>query len=837
MTTVRIKSIPPLAPGNDYSAMLDYTFFINRENVPYKENYLFIDSGKVKEDTSTYFISVVRTEYPKLLNELIPILTKKEVRFIFVRSKEGVIKTQDGDFGRENIGKLITIFLSEQQLTDISSTLQSILKEYHGPKIPDYLELSNCFYTRQDSKLIENLFPHRKVVNLDKTPAIPKVSNVEIIRTHSKGNVLRGRYRKNIFSSTPCIIKYGHPHMWHDEHGRDIMDRIRWQSKISEELAGKIPIPKLIFQTTIDKLSIIATEEIKGVTLIRLTESLNKNTSTIKNWDIKSKQAMVEALIKVVEIGILYKNFDYVNLDLMPENFIIDVHGKVFNFDLELVYSTINRRPNPPFPGGSPGFMSLNQINNGTPEVTDMIYAVGATILFSTSGIYPNSLIFDTCENFKLRLNYLYGKNCVLNQTIFDSIYQPNSQSITFEKIKENLYFFKQNQNGDANESEEDDFVLQGIEEMIQGGVKYITSEIDEIKPGSNPFLIASNVKYPNTQGLLSGKLGLIHLLSIYNADNPEPQYIKDRLEHVFKTASLYYRDNFHSTEMSFNEGLFGYAFVLMNFRELSCSEFTTEDWDLLNSLEKAIRETRLSFVKTNNESQATIDILSILKSNFIGNAFEIIANKNEAAVRNFLDLNWKDELQISTNTLAKMLELFPNENRMAQVSRIGVNLKYLIQNLNRYKERCIRIAKENGIVSHKCPDLLNRILIIESTLALCHYQEECIIEPSYSANLLKIIPEKIVLNNLSRMGGISSVGEMLIRINSIKSLEIEKRLKHITRLLKLFQRTNDSGTYWISPTLQNTGNSLSAGNAGILHYLMALIQKPVEKKGYHLLI
>jgi serine/threonine protein kinase len=209
---------------------------------------------------------------------------------------------------------------------------------------------------------------------------------VMIIKSDIKGNVYKGISFKKILSPQWCLIKQGKRGMYLDKYGRDMHDRLIWQQKLNASISGCVNMPAITdcFVEKGDMFLIM--QFIEGETLNECIDRIFRYGNKIS---IQEQQILVSYLIDIAENLAQLHESGHVHRDLNPANFLINKDNKISFIDMELAYSVVENKPDPPFVWGTPGFMSPAQLAEMIPCFQDDIYGLGALILCTITGTKP----------------------------------------------------------------------------------------------------------------------------------------------------------------------------------------------------------------------------------------------------------------------------------------------------------------------------------------------------------------------------------------------------------------------------------------------------------------
>ena len=425
-TEIMNEAIPEVAPG----PMLDYSEILDKLGLSYSRVGYHLQVGEITLVQGWILhISVVRSEIGVLLNLLIPVLVSRDVAFKIIRDQDTAKTLLDGDFGGSLVGKIISLYpTSPEEAIALANICIPLCKLFKGPAVNTDVHLGGNVYTRygsfnplmlSDAAGKEDRYIYDPAGNLipDKytSPfALPEgiewpfgnfasplpaprkkvfheiYKPISLLKSDSKGDVIKALYLKHYFFVKWCVIKQGKKNMWSDDYGRDITDRLQWQKELHAKLSGFIPLPKILDLFVEEGDTHLTMEYIKGVSLYKYVTDLNYPCCTWEAFPIKKKLLLLDFLLTVCKvIGEMHQH-GFVHRDITPVNFLVDKKGRLFLIDIELAYSLSDQLPYPPFEFGTYGFMSPEQMEMSKPTVKEDVYGLGATILTLIVGLPPS---------------------------------------------------------------------------------------------------------------------------------------------------------------------------------------------------------------------------------------------------------------------------------------------------------------------------------------------------------------------------------------------------------------------------------------------------------------
>lgn len=210
-----------------------------------------------------------------------------------------------------------------------------------------------------------------------------------------KNDVVKCLYIKSLTKFGFCVIKEGSYGDTKDKHGRDIIDRLKWQKQMHQVLQDKVRIPRLLghFEERGNYYLII--EHIRGKALHKAFWEKRKELRPSLIDGGKLGIQFLDYLVQITDILEVLHGRQVVHRDATPNNYMITHNGKVAVIDVELCYSLEQQYPSPAFKLGTYGYMSPQQEATLTPTTAEDIFALGAIILQLWSGVSPGKIIIN----------------------------------------------------------------------------------------------------------------------------------------------------------------------------------------------------------------------------------------------------------------------------------------------------------------------------------------------------------------------------------------------------------------------------------------------------------
>lgn len=461
------------------SMLQDYIEIVKSYDVPWTVNSYYIQIGEItKVQGWILHISVVISQVSDLLQQIVPLLLAEKVAFKIPLDKETAENLLMGNLGTAQIGKIVCIYPEDNvNALMLAQKLVALTQSYKGPVVPTDVCLGNIVYTRYGSfkpvvqrnddgteenyiydvtgKLVKDTYaiPFKIPAGVPwpflelSSPVVPPPKSVlhhiykplRVLKNDVKGNVYKGLYMKGLFRVRPCIIKQGAKNMISEDNGRDMHDRLVWQQQLYHKLADTIPLPE-VFDLFVeeDGHTYLVMEYIAGSSLHDQRIKINPE---VVHWARLSANKALQLLSYIIEIVSIIDRMHergYVHRDIAPGNFIINKHNKIYLIDIELTYSLNEKKPNPPFVFGTPGFMSPEQQAVLEPTVKEDVYGLGALMLTIFTGITPNRIDTRTPESLYNNL-YFFIENADLTGIITACLHPDPTRRPTLKEIQQVL--------------------------------------------------------------------------------------------------------------------------------------------------------------------------------------------------------------------------------------------------------------------------------------------------------------------------------------------------------------------------------------------------------------
>lgn len=398
----------------------DYAEVLKTFGLKYKRTDYYLEVGEPPWMQGWIIdISVIQIQILSLLETVIPILLREKTAFKIARSSRKASTILGGELGWLLLGKVLSIYPpNEKSAAELARELISLTKGFRGPEIPTDRRLGGVVYTqygtgkpaigtdKSDTEVNHVYNKKREKVTNDgldwpfstlvsaKTPKRESVLQdrykpIYMLKEDPKGTVRQGLWLKKIYLIKWCVIKEGRQNMVVDFHGRDIIDRLRWQYELHKKLENILPLPAIydLFEENGDGYLVM--EFVRGVSMQKRIREIHRERAWIDMLLIEKKRLFSYAL-QVLDIIEVMHIHGYIHRDITSNNFLVNRQNKLWMIDLELSYSLSLHKPFPPFRLGTPGYMSPEQELTMDPTTEQDIYSIGALFIELLTGISPD---------------------------------------------------------------------------------------------------------------------------------------------------------------------------------------------------------------------------------------------------------------------------------------------------------------------------------------------------------------------------------------------------------------------------------------------------------------
>jgi serine/threonine protein kinase len=415
----------------------DYGEILAKHEIKFIEKEIWLQVGKASFNKRwLIFISVIKSQLPEMLEEVLPVLKDRNISFQIVKTRLLHQYINYGRYGDNYVGRVLTLYPDSGDIArQVVAILSPILKLYYGPKVNNSIQIGPALFAKYcelergtDGKRFKKEYiPRRSQIPFEINAAYKVKSRknrffgkyyfaIKTLKSSSKGDIIKAT-RFKCLSFKWCIVKKGKLHMVDDFWGRTIKDRLLWQKKVMEDLYDKMDVPKVLdfFEEKDD--SFLVMENIRGSSLFQTIKSLYESgnwrsfNTSIRKWILDYYLYALQIVNKIHHNG-------YIHRDIKAENFLVLPNSKPFILDFELSYSLKEQCPAPPFQAITPGYQAPEQLNNIMPAIKEDIYSLGALLLFLLTGTHPKEFVKMAPLMIKEKMLVMSISNGLIDTTI-----------------------------------------------------------------------------------------------------------------------------------------------------------------------------------------------------------------------------------------------------------------------------------------------------------------------------------------------------------------------------------------------------------------------------------
>jgi len=873
-----VECITQIENNRSSTSTAEYSIILQNFNLEYKIAGYCLQVGEItKTQGWIIHLSVILSQIQNLLEKIIPILLQEKVAFKIVKDFPTAGELLTGHFGLSQIGKIISIYPETDTIAiRLAKELVHLTSSYKGPFIPTDACLGGVVFTRygsfnpiiktnengteqkyiynEQNQLIKDSYsiPFRLPNNIQwpfkdisdpVLPNRPKLLNrvykpLHILKADPRGNVFKGLYVKSFFQVKHCVIKQGISNMNSDLAGRDIQDRLIWQNELSKELSdiARMPVIYDLFQE--EGSTVLVMEFVKGRSLL---DQLAQDNPLSKSWQtlpLRDSLRFLQYAIEITKIIDQIHKKGYVHRDIVPVNFLIDRQDRITLIDVELAYSLSHNKPNPPFSMGTVGFMSPEQMALKNPTEKEDTYGLGATLLYTLTGIVPIKFNTADTEDLLKNLYFLIG-NKEISKIVALSLHhdlnlRPNIRMILegLMKYQTDLKTVLNSQKPNHGQTVDSYKLTETIKSALKGLVnppiiisndlwcsKHLTIE---------NFTSNKNCEYTVSPGISEGLAGVLYVLARIHKTG----IIIDPCKKAFDKGWKYLEDNYFNRLSEKSPGLYkgaaGLALALAEGirsgliddaasnreRIQMCLRLPCEKLDLANGI-AGQGLCHLLCKDILKEEDSRLQLAGIVRNliaqqNANGSWLEGFTSKiNETK---FLDIGYDGTGVIWF--LLKYISIYPDREVQNAVT-------YALDQMSSNKRflKCfdtLVASKESYEMGDGGKGLI--LLFIKAYEVFQEYRYRKLAEIALSK-----YPPEITHSNFSQQNGLAGVGELYLEAwQAFKNEEWKQRADWIANVFMhtIFRKRDGSG-HWVMEQNNPPTADFLTGNGGILHFLV----------------
>jgi serine/threonine protein kinase len=364
-------------------------------------------------------VSSRASEFPALVEKLLPLLVAEGCIFKLARSQHVLHELNDGRIAPASVGKAFTVYPDQQRVRELGLRLAWTLRGHSGPRVlsdrrvsakapvyyrygpfstrrssdargrpvtrlhgPDSEEfdaLAGLSY-RQPSWVADPFTGARPEPDRDRGDVLldGRYRVVVGIREAAEGNVYRAIDQRD---NRRVVVKQARALV--AEHGdrNDSRLRLRNERRILQALDGVAGVPRFIDHFRYGDDEFLVTSDCGPRTLaedVRQNGPYRLGSGTGARTLDRLVAELARILIAVHERGVIMR-------DLSPNNVLVGDGTSIIDFGLS-AHDGLH------LPGRTPGYAPARQARDETPRDTDDLHALGMTLLFALTDLHPVTL-------------------------------------------------------------------------------------------------------------------------------------------------------------------------------------------------------------------------------------------------------------------------------------------------------------------------------------------------------------------------------------------------------------------------------------------------------------
>lgn len=869
-----------------------YAEILDRHFISYRvaEGYLHV--GELSKIQGWILhISAVRWQIALLIEAILPTLVAAKVAFKIPENREMARNILDGNLGCAQLGKIISLYPETDDLAQgLVKELVQLTGPFKGPQIPTDAWLGGTLYARygaftgvlardSDGRQIKCIYnsqgqltpdtldiPFRLTTGIDwpfTSTAISgyptaggilkgKYKAIATLKSDAKGDVLKGVYLRKWMIPGVCVIKQGKKFMWSDEWDRDMIDRLMWQMQVHNRLGNLVPLPKVIDFFIEGAVGNLILEYIDGPNLLEKVFLINKYCECWQSLQIQDRETVINYLIQVIEILEAIHRIGLVHRDFTPVNFLVARHDKLFLIDNELVFDLKAESSRPAYEGGTPGFMSPQQMNMQTPIEQDDIYAVGALMIAIFTGHSPSQLNSNNIEKLCQFLRLVLGEQKLVG-LVQDCLQQEPEKRPTIKYIRNvlamptnwNTNTDKKVQNKSLSKVELDITIRKGMRGMVNAPTTFQNGLWYSRSSKSTDLSASDSIEFVKSTGFFEGIAGILYFLAKMHRSGYEINDCRESFDKGWQFIKNRYLDPVAFMPSGLYGGRAGIALSLFHSIKSSLLPATEENKALISNCLSGEND-HLDFAfGIAGQGYALLQCREFLSEGMVRELIDVFVSR--LIDKSDSKGNW---IYIKEHRLSKY-----NATSFSY-GNTGI-LYFLLESLRCYDSAnlvsLVNLALDASIVSAKqlekrgkekgCRNLLNEDpqymdglqgLVLVFLKAYLIFKEQRF--KHMAERLLRLYPSKLSHPNLFQHTGLSGIGELYLEAYRIShDKEWYDRASWIANYLVICsQEGNSQSLYWIGNKSEFSTADLMTGNSGIIHFLANFSQ--TGDFGYRLL-
>jgi len=669
---------------------------------------------------------------------------------------------------------------------------------------------------------------------------------VKSYKESQKNDVVKCLYIKSLTNWGFCVIKEGSYGDTKDKEGRDIIDRLKWQAQLHEQLQNKVRIPRLLGHFEERGNYYLVIEHIRGKALQKVC---SENRTVIRESIItgnKLGKQLLNYLIQITDILTVLHGQKIVHRDATPNNYMVTPGGRVALIDMEMCYALDTQFPTPPFPLGTHGYMSTQQEAIQTPTTAEDIFALGAIILQMWSGVAPGKLSREPMEVLQKKAAFFIPDQqvaaMVLRCLAPEDVARPSAA-----EVKKVLVQYKNDlKNKVARPVNQPGlFSKEDILATLQHTIHTLASPLladeekgwfsNDLKPVPNDDKHKLRKQWYASYN--RGVAGVVYLMAMANKTGFDVSSTMPFVEKGLALINDKYIAQIEQKATGMHFGSDGIAAVLAVGIQNGLIKPDAKYFDWIDKLLEKTSESTGIARGVAGQGLANITCKTMIGAATVQKRLEqylqIIADRQDA------DGSWWQGFLKSKNGTKKkkkvipgfaqgiagilyfVLEFkkhYPNNSLAQEISIKG--LKWLMKKGTWKKEMVTWRSAKKKELNYGWADGMAGIALV---FLKAYDQTGLEVYKEYAKGALRSIPEFITDFDIGQYQGLSGLGEVYLEAYRIlNESEWLKRAEWIVQVIMHLKKAHPQhGIYWLVEGERQPVANFMIGNAGVIHFLM----------------
>jgi serine/threonine protein kinase len=670
---------------------------------------------------------------------------------------------------------------------------------------------------------------------------------VKSYKESQKNDVVKCVYIKSLTDFGFCVIKEGTYGDTKDRDGRDIIDRLKWQKQLHEELHDKVPMPRLLGHFEERGNFYLAIGHIPGKALQKVIATNKKELreSIINGGKLGMK--FLDYLIQIAGILETLHAQQIVHRDATPNNYMITPGGKVALIDMEMCYSIKTTFPTPAFALGTYGYMSKQQEAISVPTTAEDIFAFGAIIFQIWSGASPGKITGEPIAELTKKISFFIPDRKIAELVIQclwpEDHRRPNAPEI--------LQILKQYKNDRKNKVVRENtqlvlFTRKQILLAVKEGIQTLTTPLladeskgwfsDDLKPrtGDDKHKIRKMWYASYSHGVS----GILYFLSQAKRAGLDVSFTQPQVQLALDLIKQKYIEHIQHKKAGMYFGADGIGAVLATTMEEKLIEGTEVYLEWIDMLLQKPSESVNMIWGAAGQGLANICSKSFISPEVLLQRLQryadLLISKQDANgswVNGYYKQKFTNrKIKKATKGLEDgvagiicyLLEFGYKFKQAGSIESAQKGLHWLIKKAKRKKGTVRWLTSKDKELNHF---LSGGTAGIAFCFIKAYQYTNNPLYKKYATAALSSIPENLIDSNISQRNGLAGLGEVYLEAYKVFKEEVWlNRAEWLAQVIMQMKKHHPvHGDYWLAEYERLPVAGFMIGNSGVLHFLLRL--------------